>query len=71
MPFYLVHGQPKGTAATRIAIAGQVAADRGNTRGDLFIGSPIKPYPSAIPARRIERSISMRLSFQRPGATWW
>jgi hypothetical protein len=34
-PFYVMHGQPKGTAATRIAIVGQVAADRGDTRGDL------------------------------------
>jgi hypothetical protein len=45
MPFYLMHGQPKGPAATRIAIAGQVAADRGDTRGDLFIGVTDKIIP--------------------------
>ena len=45
MPFYLMHSQPKGTAATRIAIAGQVAADRGDTRGDLFLGITDKIIP--------------------------
>jgi hypothetical protein len=45
MPFYLTHGQPKATAASRIAIAGQVTADRGDTRGDLFIGITDKIIP--------------------------
>jgi hypothetical protein len=45
MPFYLMHGQPKGTSASRIAIVGQVAADRGEMRGDLLIGVTDKITP--------------------------